>query len=89
MSPPPQLSVLLSTDVFTLMDENAIVPMDGLVADESWFKEFYPAFMANSRIAGKTWGIPFQRSSILLYWNKALFKKAGLDPDRAPANWKA
>jgi len=49
----PQLSVLLSTDVFTLMDENAIVPMDGLVADESWFKEFYPAFMANGQIDGK------------------------------------
>ena len=31
---PPQLSVLLSTDVFTLMDENAIVPMDELVADK-------------------------------------------------------
>src|SRR3978361_2550227 len=27
---PPQLSVLLSTDVFTLIDENAIVPVDGL-----------------------------------------------------------
>src|SRR3954466_9746901 len=51
---PPQLSVLLSTDVFTLMDENAIVPMDGLVADTSWFKEFYPAFMANGQIDGKT-----------------------------------
>ena len=33
---PPQLSVLLSTDVFTLMDENAIVPMDDLVADKAW-----------------------------------------------------
>src|SRR3954469_10886219 len=27
---PPQLSVLLSTDVFTLMDEKAIMPLDGL-----------------------------------------------------------
>jgi sn-glycerol 3-phosphate transport system substrate-binding protein len=71
---PPQLSVLLSTDVFTLMDENAIVPMDGLVADKSWFKEFYPAFMANGQIDGKTWSIPFQRSTIVLYWNKDAFK---------------
>src|SRR2546421_7157550 len=67
---PPQLSVLLSTDVFTLMDENAIVPMDGLVADKAWFNEFYPAFMANGQIEGKTWSIPFQRSTIVLYWNK-------------------
>jgi len=84
---PPQLSVLLSTDVFTLMDENAIVPMDGLVADKAWFKEFYPAFMANGQIDGKTWSIPFQRSTIVLYWNKDAFKEAGLDPEKAPATW--
>jgi sn-glycerol 3-phosphate transport system substrate-binding protein len=84
---PPQLSVLLSTDVFTLMDENAIVPMDGLVADKAWFKDFYPAFMANGQIDGKTWSIPFQRSTIVLYWNKDAFKEAGLDPEKAPATW--
>ena len=83
---PPQLSVLLSTDVFTLMDENAIVPFDGL-ADKAWFKEFYPAFMANGQIDGKTWSIPFQRSTIVLYWNKDAFKEAGLDPEKAPATW--
>ena len=84
---PPQLSVLLSTDVFTLMDENAIVPMDDLVADKAWFKTFYPAFMANGRIGGKTWSIPFQRSTIVLYWNKDAFKDAGLDPEKPPATW--
>ena len=84
---PPQLSVLLSTDVFTLMDEKAIVPMDDLVADKAWFKEFYSAFMANGQIDGKTWSIPFQRSTIVMYWNKDAFKEAGLDPEKAPATW--
>ena len=78
--------MLLSTDVFTLIDENAIVPLDGL-ADAAWFKDFYPAFMANGQIDGKTWSIPFQRSTIVLYWNKDAFKDAGLDPDKAPASW--
>src|SRR4051794_32917225 len=84
---PPQLSVLLSTDVFTLMDEDAIVPLDSLVADKAWFKAFYPAFMANGQIQDKTWSIPFQRSTIVLYWNKDAFKEAGLDPEKAPASW--
>jgi sn-glycerol 3-phosphate transport system substrate-binding protein len=43
--------------------------------------------MANSQTGGKTWGIPFQRSTIVMYWNKEAFKEAGLDPDRAPQNW--
>ena len=36
---------------------------------------------------GKTYGIPFQRSTPVLYWNKDAFKEAGLDPETPPASW--
>jgi sn-glycerol 3-phosphate transport system substrate-binding protein len=88
---PPVMSILLSTDMFTLIDEDAIVPFDGLLKtpdDQAWLKSFFPAFMENSQTGGKTWGIPFQRSTIVLYWNKEMFKEAGLDPNKAPANWR-
>ncbi|MCG3188540.1 MAG: sn-glycerol-3-phosphate-binding periplasmic protein UgpB [Burkholderiaceae bacterium] len=87
---PPVTSVLLSTDMFTLIDEDAIVPFDGFVKsadDKAWLNGFYPAFMLNSRTGGKTWGIPFQRSTVVMYWNKALFKEAGLDPNKPPTTW--
>jgi sn-glycerol 3-phosphate transport system substrate-binding protein len=87
---PPNLAVILSTDMFTLIDEDAVVPFDELAAsaeDKAWLKAFYPAFMANSQTGGKTWGIPFQRSTIVQYWNKEAFKEAGLDPDRPPKTW--
>ena len=87
---PPATSVLLSTDMFTLMDEEAIVPIDDFIqtdADKAWLKGFYPAFMANSQTGGKTWGIPFQRSTVVMYYNKEAFKEAGLDPNKAPATW--
>jgi sn-glycerol 3-phosphate transport system substrate-binding protein len=88
---PPVTSILLSTDMFTLIDEDAIVPFDELVKtpeDQAWLKGFFPGFMENSQTGGKTWGIPFQRSTVVLYWNKEMFKEAGLDPNRPPANWK-
>jgi len=81
---------LLSTDMFTLIDEDAIVPWDELARasdDAAWMKSFFPAFMKNSQTGGKTWGIPFQRSTIVLYWNKEIFKEVGLDPNKAPATW--
>jgi sn-glycerol 3-phosphate transport system substrate-binding protein len=87
----PTMSVLLSTDMFTLIDEEAIVPFDPLIKtaeDQAWLKGFYPAFMENSQTGGKTWGIPFQRSTIVLYYNKEMFKDAGLDPGKPPATWK-
>jgi sn-glycerol 3-phosphate transport system substrate-binding protein len=87
---PPATSVLLSTDMFTLIDEDAIVPFDDFVKtneDKAWLNGFYKAFMMNSQTGGKTWGIPFQRSTVVMYWNKELFKEAGLDPDKPPTNW--
>ncbi|MFO1305324.1 MAG: ABC transporter substrate-binding protein [Burkholderiales bacterium] len=87
---PPVMSILLSTDMYTLIDEEAIVPFDPLIKtndDKAWLKSFYPAFMENSQTGGKTWGIPFQRSTIVLYYNKEMFKEAGLDPSKPPENW--
>jgi len=87
---PPVLSVLLSTDMYSLIDEDAIVPWDDLLkteSDQAWHKSFFPGFMENSQTGGKTWGIPFQRSTIVAYWNKEAFKEAGLDPNKAPATW--
>ncbi|WP_319529740.1 ABC transporter substrate-binding protein [uncultured Cohaesibacter sp.] len=86
----PQLSVLLSTDMFTLIDQDLIEPFDDFVSEDEakeWFGSFYPAFMLNSQTGGKTWGIPFQRSTPVMYWNKEIFKEAGLDPEHAPASW--
>jgi sn-glycerol 3-phosphate transport system substrate-binding protein len=87
---PPVTSVLLSTDMFTLIDEDAIVPIDNFVKtadDRAWLGSFYKAFMANSQSGGKTWGVPFQRSTVVLYYNKELLKAAGLDPNKPPATW--
>jgi sn-glycerol 3-phosphate transport system substrate-binding protein len=87
----PDVAVLLSTDMFTMIDNDLIVPVDTVAtsdADKAWIKSFYPAFMANSQAQGHTWGIPFQRSTIVQYWNKDLFKAAGLDPERAPKTWE-
>ncbi|MDE1994418.1 MAG: ABC transporter substrate-binding protein [Rhizobiaceae bacterium] len=84
----PDVAVLLSTDMFTLVDADMILPIDQLAtspADGEWLKSFYPAFMANSQAAGHTWGIPFQRSTIVQYYNKDALKKAGLTD--APKTW--
>ena len=86
----PTMAVLLAVDAHTLIDDNLVVPFDSVAtsaADRAWLDSFYPAFLANGRIGGHTWGIPFQRSTIVLYWNKQMFEQAGLDPAHPPADW--
>ena len=87
---PAQLSVLFSIDIYELLEQDVIVAWDDIAtsaADKAWLKSFYPALMANGTYKGKVYGIPFQRSTIVMYWNKDAFKEAGLNPDKAPASW--
>lgn len=88
---PVQLSVLFSIDLFELIDQDAIVPFDEIAAapeDKQWLSSFYPSLMENSKAGGKIWGVPFQRSTIVMYYNKDAFKEAGLDANKPPATWK-
>lgn len=87
---PAQLSVLFSIDAYDLIERELIVPFDEIAksdADKAWLKSFYPALMRNGEIEGHVWGVPFQRSTIVMYYNKDMFRAAGLDPEHAPANW--
>jgi sn-glycerol 3-phosphate transport system substrate-binding protein len=87
---PAQLSVLFSIDLYELLEQDTILAWDDIATtadDKKWLSSFYPALMLNGQYKGKTYGIPFQRSTIVLYWNKDAFKEAGLDPEKAPANW--
>lgn len=89
---PPATSVLGGPDMYDLIADDVIAPFDAVVeteAEQAWLDSFYDAFMANSRDAeGRTWGIPFQRSTVVQYWNKEAFAEAGLDPDKPPQDWE-
>ncbi|MEX2519484.1 MAG: ABC transporter substrate-binding protein [Paracoccaceae bacterium] len=87
---PAQLAVMFSIDAYDLIEQDMIVPFDDLISsdeEKAWLDSFYPALMANGQVEGKTWGVPFQRSTIVAYYNKDMFKAAGLDPEKAPATW--
>ena len=87
---PAQLAVMSSIDAYDLIEQDLILPFDDLVSGSegaNWLNSFYPALMANGNIEGKTWGIPFQRSTIVAYYNKDMFRAAGLDPESPPTSW--
>jgi sn-glycerol 3-phosphate transport system substrate-binding protein len=87
---PAQLAVMFSIDAYDLIEQDLIVPFEDVVETEEekqWLNSFYPALMANSKIEGKTWGVPFQRSTIVAYYNKDMFRDAGLDPESPPTTW--
>ncbi len=85
-----QLAVMFSIDVYDLIEQDAIIPFSDIAntqEDKKWLNSFYPALMENGTTLGKIWGVPFQRSTIVMYYNKEMFKEAGLNPEQPPKNW--
>ena len=88
----PQFAVLLAAEMHSLQDQDILISLDdiGLDADgKKWISSFYPAFLANSHVDGKTWSVPFQRSTAIFYYSKTAFEDAGLDPEQFPTTWAA
>lgn len=87
---PPQVAVLLSIDIFTLVEEDVIEAISDIATseeDKTWMGSFYPSFMKDAVFEGKTYAIPFQRSTPVFYYNKEAFSAAGLDPKAPPKTW--
>jgi sn-glycerol 3-phosphate transport system substrate-binding protein len=79
---PPDVVVLNHTARLDLIHLDAVESLDDLVTAGN----YYPAFI-EPKVNGHYWGVPFQRSTVVLYYNKDAFKKAGLDPSHGPATW--
>lgn len=50
--------------------------------------QFYDKVWETARAGGEIWSMPFSFSNIALYYNKAHFRDAGLDPEQPPATWE-
>ena len=71
--------------------KGAVYPVYQLMADtgEKFEPGNYvaPVLSYYSTLDGKLLSMPFNSSTAVLFWNKELFKKAGLNPDVPPRTW--
>ncbi|NBS56245.1 MAG: sn-glycerol-3-phosphate ABC transporter substrate-binding protein UgpB [Betaproteobacteria bacterium] len=89
----PHILQVFEVGTATMMGaKGAIVPITKVMADaKEPFdpKAYLPAvagYYTDSK--GNMLSFPFNSSTILFYINKDAFKKAGLDPEKAPKTWK-
>ena len=71
--------------------KGAVYPVYQLMADakEPFDPKAYigPVYGYYSTTDGKLLSMPFNSSTPVLYWNKELLSKAGLDPNKPPTTW--
>ncbi|WP_162365549.1 ABC transporter substrate-binding protein [Acerihabitans arboris] len=90
---PPALVIMSANFTVDLALKNEILPMDELFkfapdkqsATDYLQKNFWPAVRQNAQVMGQTYAIPFHNSTPILYYNKEMFDKAGID--HPPRDW--
>jgi sn-glycerol 3-phosphate transport system substrate-binding protein len=88
----PDIVQVFEVGTATMMAaKGAIKPVYQLMADagEKFDPDSYLAAVTGyySTPDGKMLSFPFNSSTPVLYWSKEAFKKAGLDPEKAPVTW--
>ena len=75
--------------IATYANRKAFASLDDYIKRDKYdMKRFVPATVDEAMgLDKKTYGIPRSTDCRLLYWNKDLFRDAGLDPEKAPATW--
>ena len=86
----PDLAVTEISSVPVLGALGAAQPLDELIAasgGKQFLDRFWPSMLLNCVYDGKVYGVPFQRSTPVMYYNKDVFAEAGLDPEKPPLTW--
>lgn len=64
-----------------------VAELDALMGPE-YMAQIYPAIKGDLVVDGKLYGVPWIASPFVMFYNKALFEQAGLDPSKAPATYE-
>lgn len=86
---PPHIAQVHEVGLQTMLDSGVIVPVHEIFkpgevdfGDVVWpIRDYYS-------VNGKLYSMPFNSSTAILYYNKDLYRKAGLDPSKPPTTYK-
>ncbi|MFI5337996.1 MAG: ABC transporter substrate-binding protein, partial [Opitutales bacterium] len=82
---PPDIAGLWSHSIPDFAEKGALTPLDEAMAGAKLGADHYiPVFWDLCRHRGFTWGLPTTPGCMALFYNKKLFREAGLDPDHPP-----
>jgi multiple sugar transport system substrate-binding protein len=82
---PPDLAGLYDYNIPQFADQDALLPLDELIREYGVdLAAFDPIWLEICRYQGVLYGLPSTPYTIALYYNRRLFREAGLDPDHPP-----
>lgn len=85
----PELLLMGNDVLLTYQTTGSLEPVDDFFEKMDFDRSTIPDSVWDLFSAdGHQYMIPMQVNSLYLYWNKALFREAGLDPEQPPKTWE-
>jgi multiple sugar transport system substrate-binding protein len=85
----PDLMAMDSVQLPQYASRGVLDPLDDYYADSSTESDkLVQSAVDATDWQGTKYGVPMNFTTLLLYWNKDMFKAAGLDPEQPPQDWQ-
>ena len=83
----PDLVQMPEYMVQSMVDSKSVVPVEACMKSSGFDSSaFLPTGLAAYATQGVQWSMPFNISNPVLYYNKGMFTRAGLDPEKPPVS---
>lgn len=85
----PTMAIADLTAMPNLVRSNALVDLSPYIkASKVNLNDYFAGPMVYGKYQGKQYSLPVSASNLALFYNKDLFRKAGLDPNKPPKTWE-
>lgn len=86
---PPHVILTSGGNLPGLINENVVMDLKALIdqEDDALMDDYVQNFWTMFTYGEKIYGVPFQHSAPIMYYNKDIFTQAGLDPNTPPKTW--
>ncbi len=82
---PPDVAGLWADNISAYADKQALLPLDDYLRQAGLTRDHYiPCYWDICEYEGHMYALPSAPHSLAIHWNKAMFREAGLDPERPP-----
>ncbi len=83
---PVDVATVIGKNIIFFLNNTPAVPLNS-DGDSAWLDAYLPNFLDLGRVGDKIYAIPHAYGTPMIYYNKDIFREAGLDPENPPKTW--
>ena len=81
------IATVVGKNIIHFLNNTPAVPLNGDPAKSGFLANYLPVFLDLGRVGDKVFAVPHAYGTPMIYYNKDLYRKAGLDPAKPPQTW--